>query len=242
MEKFENTEALLAWIVDFFSTSFGNSAILKGGMALRLMHSPRYTNDVDYIFVPFDSKRDVKDIVEKALSQVDGLRYESSMNSKALRILLTYGGQSAQIEINVEKGCPSIPMSSALLSTNHGRPTRILRIMEPRVSFAHKIAAWNERELMRDLYDMYQYESILRAKPQMDILKARLAKARSYANVVAAQDLDSLISKMTERANSLDESSLEELRPILSNDELAGLTFRLRASISALCEILRQFQ
>ena len=51
MEKFENKEALLAWIVDFFSTSFGNSAILKGGMALRLMHSPRYTNDVDYIFI-----------------------------------------------------------------------------------------------------------------------------------------------------------------------------------------------
>ena len=29
MEKFENTEALLAWIVDFFSTSFGNSAIKR---------------------------------------------------------------------------------------------------------------------------------------------------------------------------------------------------------------------
>ena len=151
MEKFETTEALLAWIVEFFSTSFGNSAILKGGMALRLMHSPRYTNDVDYIFVPFDSKRDVKDIVEKALSQVNGLRYESSMNSKALRILLTYGGQSAQIEINVEKGCPSIPMSSALLSASHGRPTRILRIMEPSISFAHKIAAWNEREPIRHI-------------------------------------------------------------------------------------------
>ena len=25
MEMFENTEALLAWIVDFFATSFGNS-------------------------------------------------------------------------------------------------------------------------------------------------------------------------------------------------------------------------
>ena len=164
------------------------------------------------------------------------------MNSKALRILLTYGGQSAQIEINVEKGCPSIPMSSALLSASHGRPTRILRIMEPSVSFAHKIAAWTERELMRDLYDMYQYESIFRVKPQMDILKARLAKARSYANVIAARDLNGLIGKMTERANRLDEDSLTELRPILSNDELAGLTFRLRASILALCEKLSLVQ
>ena len=203
MEKFEDTEALLAWIVDFFSTNFGNSAILKGGMALRLMHSPRYTNDVDYIFIPFDSKKDAKEIIEQAFSKVDGLQYEASMNSKALRILLTYGGQSAQIEVNVEKECPSIPMSSALLSTAHGRPSRILRIMEPSVSFAHKIAAWNERELMRDLYDIYQYESLFKVSPRMDILQTRLKKSRSYKNVSAAQDLKGLASKLTRVAESL---------------------------------------
>jgi hypothetical protein len=93
---------------------------------------------------------------------------------------------------------------------------------------------------MRDLYDMYQYESILRAKPQIDILKKRLAKARSYANVVAVRDLDGLIGKMKDRADNLDENRLAELRPILSNDELAGLTFRLKASISAICEMLNQ--
>ena len=60
MEKLESTKALLAWIVDFFAVNFGNSAILKGGMSLRLMHSPRYTNDVDYIFVPFGSKKKCK--------------------------------------------------------------------------------------------------------------------------------------------------------------------------------------
>ena len=44
MENFKSTEALLSWIVNFFAQKFGNSAILKGGMSLRLMHSPRYTN------------------------------------------------------------------------------------------------------------------------------------------------------------------------------------------------------
>ena len=73
MEMFKSTEALLSWIVDFFAQKFGNSAILKGGMSLRLMHSPRYTNDVDYIFVPFDSKKDVKTLVGEALAQVEGL-------------------------------------------------------------------------------------------------------------------------------------------------------------------------
>lgn len=239
MEKFENTEALLAWIVDFFSTSFGNSAILKGGMALRLMHSPRYTNDVDYIFIPFDSKKDAKVLIEQALSKVNGLQFYSTMNSKALRILLTYGGQRAQIEINVENECPSIPMSSAQLSTAHGRPARILRIMEPGVSFAHKIAAWNERELMRDLYDIYQYESLFKVKPQIDILQMRLKKARSYKGVTAAREINELVDKLTQVAEKLNDDNLAELRPLLSEEELAGLAFRMRPAILRLCEKLR---
>lgn len=238
MEKLENTEALLAWIVDFFATNFGNSAILKGGMALRLMHSPRYTNDVDYIFIPFDSKKDAKGVIEQALSKVDGLQFQSTMNSKALRVLLTYGGQSAQIEVNAEKDCPSIPMSSALLSTAHGRPARILRIMEPGVSFAHKIAAWNERELMRDLYDIYQYESLFKVKPRMDVLQMRLKKARSYKGVAAAREMDELVNKLTQRAEMLNDENLAELQPLLSEEELAGLAFRMRPAILNLCEEL----
>ena len=207
-------------------------------MALRLMHSPRYTNDVDYIFIPFDSKKDAKGIIEQALSKVDGLQFCSTMNSKALRILLTYGGQSAQIEVNVKKECPSVPMSSALLSTAHGRPARILRILEPGVSFAHKIAAWNERELMRDLYDIYQYESLFKVKPRMDILLMRLEEARSYKDVVAAREMDELVDKLTRMAEVLNDENLAELRPLLSEEELAGLAFRMRPAIMALCEKL----
>ena len=43
MENFKNTEELLAWVVNFFATEFGNHAIIRGGMALRLLNSPRYT-------------------------------------------------------------------------------------------------------------------------------------------------------------------------------------------------------
>ena len=236
MENFKSTEALLSWIVDFFAQKFGNSAILKGGMSLRLMHSPRYTNDVDYIFIPFDSKKDAKTLVEEALSLVEGLKYNTTMNSKALRIIVDYAGQQAQIEINVEMECPSIPMSSSLLSTPYGYPARIIRVMEPGVAFAHKIAAWNERELMRDLYDVYQYESLFRTAPNMEILYKRLKSARSYKNVVAAKNIDALVEKMRKGAESLTENSFSELIPLLDAVELAGLSFRMRPSILALCD------
>ena len=236
MENFKSSEALLSWIVDFFAQKFGNSAILKGGMSLRLMHSPRYTNDVDYIFIPFDSKKDAKTLVEEALSLVEGLKYNTTMNSKALRIIVDYAGQQAQIEINVEMECPSIPMSSSLLSTPYGYPARIIRVMEPGVAFAHKIAAWNERELMRDLYDVYQYESLFRTAPNMEILYKRLKSARSYKNVVAAKNIGALVEKMRKCAESLTESSFSELVPLLNAVELAGLSFRMRPSILALCD------
>lgn len=236
MENFKSTEALLSWIVDFFAQKFGNSAILKGGMSLRLMHSPRYTNDVDYIFIPFDSKKDAKTLVEEALSLVEGLKYNTTMNSKALHIIVDYAGQQAQIEINVEMECPSIPMSSSLLSTPYGYPARIIRVMEPGVAFAHKIAAWNERELMRDLYDVYQYESLFRTAPNMEILYKRLKSARSYKNVVAAKNIDALVEKMRKCAESLTENSFSELIPLLDAVELAGLSFRMRPSILALCD------
>lgn len=240
MEKFESTEALLAWIVDFFADKFGNSAILKGGMSLRLMRSPRYTNDVDYIFIPFESKKDAKSLVEEALSQVDGLKFESTMNSKALRIVVDFGGRSAQIEINTERDCPSVPMSSSLLTTPYGRPARIVRVMEPGVAFAHKIAAWNERELMRDLYDVYQYESLFGVTPKMDVLLQRLKSARSYRNIIAAQSLEGLVKKMRQAAGNMTEDSFEELLPLLDAAELAGLSFRMRPAIVALCDKLEK--
>ena len=236
METFKSTEALLSWIIDFFAQKFGNSAILKGGMSPRLMHSPRYTNDVDYVFIPFDSKKDVKTLVEEALSLVDGLMFRISMNSKALRIIVDYAGQQAQIEINVEMECPSIAMSSSLLSIPYGYPARIIRVMEPGVAFAHKIAAWNERELMRDFYDVYQYESLFKTEPQMEILHRRLKNSRSYKNIVAAKDIKGLIEKMRKCAESLTENSFAELVPLLETVELAGLSFRMRPSILALCD------
>ena len=240
MDAFRNTEELLAWIIDFFAVSFGNSAILKGGMSLRLMHSPRYTNDVDYIFVPYDSKKDVKTLIEDKLINIADLEFKSSLNSKALRILVSYRGQSAQIEVSAETECSSIPMSSSLLCTPYGHPPRIIRIMEPSVAFAHKIAAWNERELMRDLYDIYIYESLFRIKPDIEILNGRLKNARSYANVSASKTISKLIVKLRQIANNLTEDSFTELKPLLKEEELAGLSFRMRPTLSSLCEHLEK--
>ena len=70
----------------------------------------------------------------------------------------------------------------------------------------------------------------------MEILYKRLKSARSYKNVVAAKNIGALVEKMRKCAENLTESSFSELVPLLEAVELAGLSFRMRPSILALCD------
>ncbi|GBU25534.1 hypothetical protein R83H12_02184 [Fibrobacteria bacterium R8-3-H12] len=234
MENFRNTEELLAWVMNFFATEFGNNAIIRGGMALRLLNSPRYTNDIDYVFVPFLSKKELKPLIEKKLSTVKGLDFSIKLNSKVMDINISYKEQSCQIEINVESECESIAMSSSPLASLYGMPAKIVRIANLPIAFAHKIAAWNERELLRDLFDIYQYKSILRVEPNLEVLQKRLAKIRVYKNAKPAKNLNALKEKLLLAANELDEQKIKELKPLLPEAELAGLHLRMAAAATCL--------
>ena len=65
-------DALFLWVMHRFAEKFAEHAILRGGMALRLLDSPRMTTDVDYVFVPYPSKKDIRLEVEMILNEVEG--------------------------------------------------------------------------------------------------------------------------------------------------------------------------
>ena len=46
-------DELFVQIMHRFAEAFEDHAIIKGGMALRLLDSPRATTDIDYVFVPY---------------------------------------------------------------------------------------------------------------------------------------------------------------------------------------------
>ncbi len=46
-------QQLLARVLDLFAQKFDRKAVLRGGMVLRVLGSPRLTNDLDYVFVPY---------------------------------------------------------------------------------------------------------------------------------------------------------------------------------------------
>ena len=240
MENFRNTEELLAWVINFFATEFGNNAIIRGGMALRLLNSPRYTNDIGYVFIPFSSKKEVRPLIEKKLSSVNGLVFNISLNSKVMDINIDYLSQSCMVEISVENEYESMTMSSSPLVSAYGMPAKVVRIADLSVAFAHKIAAWNERELLRDLFDIYQYNTILMVKPNMKVLQKRLAKVRTYFKTKPAKSLKELKAKLLFAADNLSEQRMQELKPLLPEAELAGLRFRLVAAVRELSCLLFQ--
>jgi len=231
MKNFRNTEELLAWVINFFADEFGGNAIIRGGMALRLLNSPRYTNDIDYVFIPFKSKKEIKPLIEKKLSAIGGLEYRITLNSKVMAVNINYLTQSCQIEINVEECYESQAMSSSAIASPYGLPSKLVRIAELSAAFAHKIAAWNERELLRDLFDVYQFKAILRVDANLGTLQKRLAGPRSYPNVKPAKTLAGLKEKLLAAADELSEQSIDELKPLLPEGELAGLHLRIAAAV-----------
>jgi hypothetical protein len=55
----EEQQRLLAEVLDLFARRFDKHAVLRGGMVLRIPGCEQLTNDLDYVFVPYRSKKDV---------------------------------------------------------------------------------------------------------------------------------------------------------------------------------------
>jgi Nucleotidyl transferase AbiEii toxin, Type IV TA system len=237
--KFESQEQLLAFVMDVIARELASHAILKGGMVLRLTDSPRLTNDLDYVFVPFKSKKDIVDLLLNCLKSISGVSYTYELNSKCLRIVLsTDNNIDVQIEANVMQECLSSTLTTQVLAKKYGLPPRVIKIMSFEVALANKLAAWCERRLVRDLYDVYYIFSVLHKTPDLDILKNRLSKLSFAKNIVrkAASmtlgeftlDLESCIAELTQKKI---ENELAGYFPV---EELAGLEYIIKAGVNKL--------
>lgn len=240
MPDIKTTEDLMLFLINLFGEKFPQSAILKGGMALRLLDCPRFTNDLDYLFIPFSSKNDIVGDICRLLDEQEGLTYKHYLNSKCLRISVERNGVMTQIEINVAKTCPSVAISTSALASRTGQLSRIIKIMDYRVSMAHKFAAWNERKLVRDLYDLNFYYTFLKVLPDPEILCERLRKVSSTKRNKnpKSMSLKQLIESLRLTLNELDSEDINELADYLPVGNLPGLEVRLRANLLKFCDEL----
>lgn len=170
-----DTEKLLVQIIQLFAERFEGHAILRGGMVLRVLGCERFTNDVDYVFVPFTSKKDVVDEVVATLKSLPNVKISHSLNSKCFRVLVTQGQTVVQVEIKVDQQVPTRVLSTRTLADGISVSPRLIPVLDFPYALADKMAAWNERRLMRDVYDIWFYLR-MGVKPDPERLKARLKK------------------------------------------------------------------
>jgi predicted nucleotidyltransferase component of viral defense system len=221
---------------------FTDHAILEGGMAMRLIDSPRSTTDIDYMFVPYASKKDVREQIEFVLLEIEDAELEVTLHSKMLRAEIRVDDASIQLEVDVAMECSGIPMSTGGFARQLGQPARIVRIMSPDWALAHKLAAWNERRLLRDLYDCYFFVARLGEMPAEDVLESRLAhvvsslpalaRRRTMTRVELAAELRAEIADLSQ------ERLVAELGGVLPSEEMAGLAPRMKAAAARLAEWL----
>jgi len=235
-------DGLFLWVVHRFAEAFEEHAILKGGIALRLFDCPRSTTDIDYMFVPFRSKKDIREKINEILGEIEGAQIKVATHSKMLRATVRVDSAAIEVEVNVATECPSMPVPTAGFALAQGQPSRIVRVMELGCALAHKLAAWNERRLLRDLYDCYFLAGRLGEKPDLDVLERRLAKVESRLPRLKNRkqmSLAELAAELRAAADSLTESALDdELAPILPADELVSLAPRMRPVIVRIAELL----
>ncbi len=108
-----SADDLFVWLMHRFSEEFKERAILKGGMLLRLLGCPRHTLDLDYVFVPFRSKNDISSSILKIVNEIEDAEINSSINSKALRIIIKTNRVTIQVEANVDLECKSTEVTTS---------------------------------------------------------------------------------------------------------------------------------
>ena len=230
---------LFIFLLHLIHNRFPQNAILKGGMVLRLLGSKRRTLDLDYVFIPFTSKKDLAVDVENLFKEVVGLTFGITVNSKAIRVNISYENLRSQVEISVSQKVKSDIISTAnLKDMSSSVSPRIIKIMSLDIALAHKLAAWNERRLFRDLYDAYYLLEVQMVSPDMETLVARLKKIESRLpkmKKIRAMSLSKFFGELRLEAAQLTQSDLDsELAGVLDEVELAGLAYKLKDCLNRL--------
>jgi predicted nucleotidyltransferase component of viral defense system len=230
------TEELLVRILNHLVDRMKDRLVVKGGMLLRLLESPRYTQDLDFVLPSKESKKVlVKELVSalREIPSIEVTRQDLSSRGIFIGIRDRESGTQATLETNVVPGTrlPPEPVSTAKISSLYSLSGRIVRVMAPAEAFSNKIAACLERGAGRDLYDISLFEPMTAFdRPTLEDRLSRLEVDRAKPRKVARDEAAQLLRK---RLEDLSEQRLrEEVFPLLPPDHQPGLLMVIRASVS----------
>lgn len=225
-------EGLLVRLLHHVNETIPSRSVIKGGIVLRLLDCPRQTNDLDVVLLPFGSKRDAAPLLEDALRRFPCDALDIRVHATAIRARIRQGDVVAQVEASVAEECPATPMTTSNLARLHGELPRIVQVMRFDVALAHKLGAWMERSLLRDLYDIHYWVAIQKTAPDIATLKRRLGSVHARKGKPRPWSAGELADSLEARLDTLTDGDLrEELHVVLPDAEFAGLAARLRSGL-----------
>ncbi len=126
-----------------------------------------------------------------------------------------------------------IPVSGTEFAASVDLPGFILNVISPPVAMSNKLAAWLERDEMKDIYDIYYY-AISGIVPDTGVLRKRLSKINYQRKTRLSKtlSLSEFLSLLLERVNGLSDKEMESLSPILPANELPSLKQKIQSAIS----------
>jgi len=132
---------LMVKILHHLAARFKEHVILKGGMELALCSSGRSTNGLDFVFIPYKSKKNIAGEINEDLKKLPGGLYKISFshNSRHTKFEVSDGGVSVEVEISVALQMDSVAVNTGVQAKPHEIQPQIIRVMKPEIALAHKI-------------------------------------------------------------------------------------------------------
>ncbi len=210
---------------------------------MALFSSSRATNDLDFVFVPFSSKKDIAKEIEDCLTSLEpSVHVSHSLRSKNAKYYVQLHGVTVEVEASVDKAMESMVMNTAVLARPLNLPAHIVRVMKPEIALAHKIGAWNERRLLRDLYDMYFWFSVQKINPDRETLERRLKKVESRQPAKKGKTtitVDQLCKELIAATEDLSQKEIDMTLAGLPADERMHLDVNMRSQIRRLIHYMQ---
>ena len=206
---------------------------------LRVLGSARKTNDLDYVFVPYKSNNEIEKELVECVESVEDVHCKYALNSKCLRIDVTAGDAHVMVEASCSKELRVQKATTALLSPQYDLPKRIINVMDYSVSLSNKLAAWNERRLIRDVYDIWFFLQ-MGVRPDTRVLENRLKKP-SYSKRLknneqfTGKTASGFYEHFRKYIVSLDDHIVaEEMKDYLDNEDRTGLSMMFKSAVALL--------
>ena len=208
------------------NTSLCGKFALKGGTALNLFHfdAPRLSLDIDLNYVgsaSLEAMKEDRPIVENELKRVYeslGMNIERSATAHAggkyeIRYpsTLNRGKGSIEVDLNYMYRVPLLPLEYKQSAKLGGRQSNPILLMSFEETVAGKLSALLDRDVSRDLFDMYY---ILSSGREFD--KQKL-KAVFLAYYIMEDKKKTEISLQSIQVNPQD--VIHKLRPVLRSRE-----------------------